>query len=246
MKVIEVADYQEMSKIAGEMILRQIEKKRNSVLGLATGSTPIGTYQHLIQAYRERRVSFAEVTTFNLDEYVGLDEKHPNSYHYFMRTELLDHIDIPDGLSHLPTVESIDLQSECEHYESLIVNVKGIDLQLLGIGVNGHIGFNEPGTSFSSRTHVVELTETTRRANVRFFNSIDEVPTHAVSMGIDTIMRSREIILLISGESKAEVLDRLLREDVTEEIPASILKRHNNVTLIADQAALSIYKTNRS
>lgn len=242
MKIVEAKDYQDMSRLAGEMLLAQITSKPNSVLGLATGSTPVGTYQYLIAAHREGKVSFQDVTTFNLDEYAGIDENDPNSYHYFMKAELLNHVDIPLDNSFLPDGMAADLQAECERYEALIAKYGGIDLQLLGIGVNGHIGFNEPGTPFSSQTQVVELTASTREANVRFFNSIDEVPTHAVTMGIDTILRSREIILLISGEAKAAVLDRLLREDVTEEIPASVLKQHGNVTLIADQAALSIYK----
>lgn len=246
MKVVEVADYQEMSRVAGEMILRQLDKKRDSVLGLATGSTPIGTYQYLIQAYRDGKVSFADVKTFNLDEYAGLADDHPNSYHYFMQQELLGHINIPAENSYIPTGETNDLDREAERYEALITEAGGIDLQLLGIGVNGHIGFNEPGTSFASKTQVVELAESTRQANVRFFNSIDEVPTHAVTMGIGTIMRSREIILLITGESKAAILDQLLRGGVSEDIPATVLKQHENVTLIADQAALSIYKPNQS
>lgn len=242
LKLVEAKDYKEMSRIAGEIVLARIKKKRDSVLGLATGSTPVGLYQYMIESYKSGSVRFKDVNTFNLDEYVGLHPSHPNSYHYFMRTELFDHVDIPHSHMHIQDGEAEDMETECVRYEELIAQTGGIDLQILGIGMNGHIGFNEPKTPFTSKTHVVQLTESTRLANQRFFDSLDAVPTHAITMGIDTIMRSREILLLISGKSKAEILSRLLRESITEDIPASILKSHPNVTLIADREALSLAK----
>lgn len=242
MKLIEAKDYTDMSNIAGEMILAQIQKKKNSVLGLATGSTPIGMYQYLIEAYKNGKGRYNEVTVFNLDEYVGMSPADPNSYHYFMRTELFDHIDVSSANLHIPNGEEQDIDKVCLDYEKLIVQKGGIDLQVLGIGMNGHVGFNEPNTPFTSKTHRVKLTESTRLANQRFFDSLDAVPTHALTMGINTIMCSREIILLVSGKSKAEILRQLLIGSVTEEVPASVLKNHSNVTLIADQEALSLMK----
>lgn len=237
MKLIEAHDYDELSRLAAELVQTQLERKPDSVLGLATGSTPVGMYQQLIAFNRNRKLH--DVTTFNLDEYVGLGRAHPNSYYYFMRTQLFDHLDIPDANIHIPNGEAADIHEECAAYEERIEQSGGIDLQVLGIGVNGHIGFNEPGTPFTTKTHVVELHESTRKANQRFFESLEAVPTHAVTMGIDTIMRSRRIVLLISGKAKAEALHRLLSGPVTEDMPASVLKNHPDVTVIADRGALS-------
>lgn len=238
MNLIKVKNYQEMSNEACRKVLKKMKEVERPVLGLATGSTPIGLYERLIEEYRNNRVSFKNVVTFNLDEYVGLTKDNPASYYFFMMEKLFDHIDIPPENIHIPNGVADDLHQECVRYEEMIREAGQIDLQILGIGLNGHIGFNEPGTKFTSRTHVVKLTESTRKANSRFFNSIDEVPTEAITMGIETIMESKEIILLVSGENKAETVARLLNGEVSEDFPASILHKHKNVTVIADEAAL--------
>ena len=241
MKLVKVKDYQEMSQKASSVLLELIAKKADPVLGLATGSTPIGMYQSLIKAYEQETVSFKHVKTFNLDEYVGLACQHPNSYHSFMNEKLFKHIDIDSGQTFIPDGTADDLVVECQKYEVQIRKAGQIDLQVLGLGLNGHIGFNEPGTSFSSRTHVINLMESTRLANARFFDSLDEVPTQAITMGINTIIESKLILLLVSGEKKAKALARLLNGEVSEEFPASILKRHPNVIIIADEAACREY-----
>jgi len=242
MRVIEVKDYREMSERAAAHILDYVNGMKSCTLGLATGGTPIGTYRSLVEAYRNKKVSFNHVYTVNLDEYVGLSAAHPNSYRFYMQENLFNHIDIPAEHTHIPNGMAADLAEECRRYEELIERLGGVDLQLLGIGINGHIGFNEPGTSFSSRTHLVKLTESTRSANARFFSNPEEVPTHAITMGIETIMRSREILLLAGGIKKAEILYKLFTEPVDEQIPASILQTHPNVTIIADSEALSRVK----
>lgn len=239
MKIIKVKDYQEMSEIAGDMVISKINGRAETVLGLATGSTPVGMYDYIIKKYRAKAVSFAHVRSFNLDEYAGLDKEDANSYTYYMKEKLFNHIDIPEEQTHLPNGTADDLQAECRVYENKIKDAGGIDLQILGIGLNGHIGFNEPGTPFTSRTHIVELDETTRKANARFFDSLEEVPTQALTMGIETIMESKEIILLVSGEGKKEAVTRLLNGEVSEAFPASILHKHSNVTIVADEAALA-------
>ncbi|MFT8322263.1 MAG: glucosamine-6-phosphate deaminase [Bacillus sp. (in: firmicutes)] len=242
MKLIEVEDYETMSRKAAEEVIEQVNKKPDSVLGLATGGTPTGMYRCLVKDHQKNLTSYEKIHTVNLDEYVGIPKISPQSYAYYMNEHLFDHINIRKEQINLPAVSLADDKKEGEKYEKLIASLGGIDLQVLGIGENGHIGFNEPGTSFSSKTGVVELTVSTREANARYFNSLEEVPTHAVSMGIATIMKSRKIVLLVSGKKKAEVLFKLLNEDVNEQLPASILKTHENVTIIADQDALSVIK----
>lgn len=239
MEIIKVANYEEMSEKACSIYVERLLNLKNPVLGLATGSTPEGLYKKLIEKQNQNEISFKNTISFNLDEYVGLDASNPNSYHYFMKDKLFNHIDIPAEQTHVPNGEVSDTEKECRDYEERIRKAGHIDLQLLGLGVNGHIGFNEPGTSFSSRTHIVELDESTRNANARFFPSIDEVPTKAITMGIETIMESKEILLLASGENKAEAVERLINGEVSEEFPASILQNHDNVIVIADEAALS-------
>ncbi|SOC43117.1 glucosamine-6-phosphate deaminase [Ureibacillus acetophenoni] len=239
MEIIRVKDYEEMSKTASSYILEKLKQLDAPVIGLATGSTPEGLYRLLVDENKKGNVSFKNVTTFNLDEYTNIEPTDPNSYHYFMNKHLLDHIDIPKNQIHLPNGNAEDLEAECQEYENKISEAGKIDLQVLGIGVNGHIGFNEPGTPFTSRTHIVTLDESTREANSRFFNSIDEVPTQAITMGIGTIMESSEILMLISGEQKADTLNRLLNGEVSEEFPASVLHKHSKVTVIADEAACS-------
>ncbi|MFI8494823.1 glucosamine-6-phosphate deaminase [Peribacillus butanolivorans] len=239
MNIIKVQDYKEMSQSAANIVIRKVKENSKIKLGLATGGTPKGTYDTLIEDHMQNNTSYENVTSFNLDEYIGLDSNDPNSYHYYMDQSLFAHININNEQTYLPNGTADNLDKECTRFDKMIETLGGIDLQILGIGQNGHIGFNEPGTSFSSGTHVVALEESTRQANARYFDSIDEVPTHAITMGIATIMKSKEILLLISGEEKAETLKKLIHGEITEEFPASILKKHNNVTIIADQKALS-------
>lgn len=238
MKIIKVKNYEEMSKEAALFMIERIRKSPNMTLGLATGGTPEGMYKNLIKDHLENGTSYSSITTFNLDEYLGLDGEHPNSYRYFMNEQLFNHINIPKFSTHVPRGNAETGQEECHLYEQMIKENGGIDLQVLGIGSNGHIGFNEPGTSFQSRTHLVELTPSTREANARYFEKAEEVPTHAITMGIETIMESKEILLLASGEGKMEAMRRLLQEKVCEDFPASILNKHENVAIIADEAAL--------
>ena len=240
MEFIKVKDYDAMSEAACSFLAERINRLENPVLGLATGSTPEGLYEKLIEKHKQGEVSFKNVKSFNLDEYVGLEKTDPNSYFYFMKDKLFEHVDISLDNVRVPNGVASDLQQECEAHEAAIKAAGGIDVQLLGIGANGHIGFNEPGTSFTSKTQVVDLDESTIQANSRFFDSIEEVPTQAISMGIETILNSKEILLLISGAGKAEALAKLLNGDVTEDLPASALKNHPNVTVIADEAAYSV------
>ncbi|MBY7144121.1 glucosamine-6-phosphate deaminase [Virgibacillus sp. NKC19-3] len=238
MEMIKTKTYDEMSKKGCSLLINKMQHLENPVLGLATGSTPEGLYAELIKKNQQHEVSFQNVSTFNLDEYVGLEKTDPNSYRYYMNQKLFKHIDIDSKNAHVPNGMAGDLQKECRDYEQLIREAKGADVQILGLGLNGHIGFNEPGTPFSSRTHVVELDESTRKANARFFTSINHVPTKAVTMGIETIMESKSIILFVSGEGKAEAVARLMNGDVSEAFPASILQKHEHVTIIGDEAAL--------
>lgn len=236
MELIEVKNHEEMSRKACDIISEKILKLSHPVLGLATGFTPKKVYEFLTA----KSISFKNVTTFNLDEYVGLSPEDPNSYRYYMNDIFFDHINIPKEQTHIPIGTARDLHQECLDYEKKIREAGGIDVQILGIGVNGHIGFNEPGTSFSSRTHVIELEESTRKANARFFDRMEDVPKQAITMGIETILESKEIILLVSGPKKAEAMERLLYGKVNEDFPASALRKHPNVKIIADQDALKL------
>lgn len=238
LKVIRAKDYEDMSRKAAEIMSDRLESLKNPVLGLATGSTPEGLYLNLIEKYKQQVISFKHVTTFNLDEYIGIKRENPNSYYHFMNEKLFKHVDIPEEQIHIPNGLASNLEQECREYEELIKGKGHIDLQLLGLGVNGHIGFNEPGTPFASRTNVVDLDESTRQSNARFFDSMDEVPMQAISMGTKTIMESGEVLLLASGEKKADAVARLINGEVSEDFPASILKNHKYATVIADEAAL--------
>lgn len=238
LRIIEAIDYEHMSSLAARYLIEKISTNPESILGLATGGTPEGTYKRLIEDYRTNGTSYKEITTYNLDEYVGFSPDNPNSYHAFMYKNLFSELDIQENNVHLPNGVAVDLVKECKAYEERIEETGGIDIQLLGMGSNGHIGFNEPGTSFEANTHLVELTQSTREANARFFEDIDDVPREAITMGIATIMRSKEILLLVSGETKRNALKELLNGDVRESFPASVLNRHPNVTIIADQKAL--------
>lgn len=241
MKLIRTENYAEMSVEAGKIIVDKIRSNPSLTLGFATGSTPKGIYNYLIQDHKANETSYHQVKSVNLDEYIGLKAQDPTSYHYFMRQNLFDHLDINEIHTHIPNGAAGDLEQECLRYEQLIKELGGVDLQLLGIGQNGHIGFNEPGTPFSSQTHIVTLARNTREANSRFFNSLDEVPTHAITMGIASILESKEILLLVSGEKKAEALLKFMNGEISEDFPASALKHHENVTIIADRDALKYF-----
>lgn len=242
MKIIEVEDYQQMSNRAAEFIIEKVIQNPSINLGLATGGTPIGTYKCLIEDHKKNGTSYQKVTTFNLDEYIGLSGDNKNSYRYFMNDQLFNYIDVDKAKTNIPNGIAVDFQEECSRYEDLIDTQGVVDLQILGIGSNGHIGFNEPGTSFGSKTHIVELADSTIQANARFFDRIEEVPTKAITMGISTIMKSKEILLLVSGEKKKEALFSLLNGEINERFPASVLKNHPCVTIIADKVATADLK----
>lgn len=237
MEFIKVKDYDEMSEKAAEMLVDRMKKLQQPIIGLATGSTPEGLYKLLIEKNKQGEVDFSNTITFNLDEYVSLDDDDPSSYHYFMNDKLFNHINIQKGNIHVPSGIADDMQKECEDYEAIIRDAGQVDVQLLGIGKNGHIGFNEPGTTFDSRTHLIDLDETTIESNARFFDSIDDVPTEAITMGIGTILDSKEILMIISGEGKQEAVKHLMSGEITEDVPASALHKHPNVTVIIDEAA---------
>ena len=234
-KIIKTKDYDEMSDRAADIVCVIVKEKPNCVLGLATGSSPVGLYQRMIQDHQDNGTSYAAVQTVNLDDYLGLGRNHPESYYSFMQKNLFSGIDIKPENTYLPE-DGEDRLGQCKKYED-ILNGFDIDLQLLGIGSNGHIGFNEPGTQFDSKTHVVDLDESTRRDNARFFDSIDEVPTQAITMGIASIMRAKQILIIASGENKAEAVKAMINGPVTTDVPASALQSHPNVTVIVDEAA---------
>ncbi len=232
----------EASVFASNIIAEQIKEKENTVLGLATGSTPIETYQNLIEKNKNKEISFEKVGTVNLDEYVGLHGDHEQSYRYFMNTNLFDHIDIAKEKTHVPLGDAEDLEKMCKEYEKLIQDLGGIDLQVLGIGNNGHIAFNEPDEQLYSETHVTDLTESTIEANKRFFESKDEVPRKAVTMGMSSILRAKHIIVLAFGASKADVVKRLEDAYLDPQCPVTFLKMHENVDIIVDKEAASKLK----
>ena len=234
MNIIQVNDYEEMSQEAAKVMLNTVQEKSHPVLGLATGSTPERLYELLTKAHQEDQVTFGHVQTFNLDEYIGLSKDDEQSYHYFMNEKLMGNIDIPNNQVHIPNGLVTDLEAECVAYEKKIQQAGNIDLQLLGLGMNGHIGFNEPGTSFDARTHIVQLDASTREANARFFENEADVPTQAITMGIGTILEAKQILLIVHGEKKADILRRVVSGEVTEDIPATALQRHDNVTIITD------------
>ena len=240
MKIIRAKDYDQMSRKAANIISAQVIMKPDCVLGLATGSSPLGIYRQLIDWYNKGDVDFSECYSVNLDEYVGLDITSDQSYVYFMHHNFFDSINIRADHTFIPNGKNTDIAAECERYDKQIASLGGIDLQLLGIGRNGHIGFNEPGAAFEKETHLVDLAESTIRANARFFTSIDEVPKQAYTMGIRTIMQAKKILVVVSGESKADIVSRAFFGPVTPEVPASILQMHPDVTVVCDEAALSM------
>lgn len=239
-KLIKARDYKDMSRKAANIISAQVILKPNSVLGLATGSTPIGTYETLAHWCEKGDLDFFEVKTVNLDEYVGLDGTNDQSYRYFMNEHLFNKVNIQMANTNVPNGANPDADAEAKRYHEVIESMGGIDLQLLGIGNNGHIGFNEPCDEFPLNTHKVELTESTIQANSRLFDSIDEVPRYAYTMGIGEIMTAKTVLILASGKAKAPIIKELLEGPVTPQVPASILKMHNNVILIADEDARSL------
>ena len=236
--VWKAADPASAGKISAEIVAKTIKEKPECLLGLATGSTPVPVYKELVVQYKKGNLDFSKVRTVNLDEYVGLSADHPQSYHYFMMNNLFFHINIDLQNTRIPDGMAKDLSAHCDQYEQQIMEWGGIDLQLLGIGLNGHIGFNEPASVFTRRTHVTNLTESTRKANQRFFNTLDEVPRQAITMGIGTIMDAHQILLVCTGVKKAEILERTFFGPIDPMVPASVLQFHQNVTVVADEAAL--------
>ena len=239
MRIYETANYEEMSRKAANILSAQVISKPDSVLGLATGSTPIGMYDQLVEWYNKGDVDFSEVKTVNLDEYKGLARDNDQSYYYFMHKHLFDRVNINPDNTNVPDGTQMDSEKECARYEKLIESMGGVDIQLLGIGRNGHIGFNEPDNCLAKTSHCVDLTESTIEAKKRFFASADDVPRRAYTMGIGTIMKARKILLIVNGEDKADALAKAVYGPVTPEVPASILQFHNDVVIVADQAALS-------
>ena len=237
MELIIAADYDEMSRLAADKIAAQLKAKPDCVLGLATGSTPIGLYAQLVADCKAGDISFADATTFNLDEYRGLAPDHNQSYRYFMQDNLFDHVDVDVARTHVPDGANPDAQAACDAYEAAIEEAGGIDLQLLGLGPNGHIGFNEPEDEFPKATHCVDLTESTIQANSRLFDSINDVPRQAYTMGIGTIMAARSVLVVVEGAHKAEIVKQAFFGPVTPQVPASILQFHPNATVIVDPAA---------
>lgn len=239
MNVIITENYEEMSKKAAEILISIVKNNPNAILGLATGSSPIGTYENMAKDYRENGTSYKNVRTVNLDEYVGLTADHDQSYAYFMRKNLFDKIDIDLKNTNLPCGSAADPQKECDRYNALLDTMKQ-DVQVLGLGSNGHIGFNEPNTPFASVTHLVDLTENTIKDNSRLFNSIDEVPRQALSMGIKNIMQAKSILMVVSGKNKAEAVKGMVKGEVTPALPASVLQLHPFVTIVCDKDAASL------
>ena len=237
METIVKENYKELSKFAAQFIADYIRKKPNTVLGLATGSTPLGTYQELINLHKEKKVDFSNVVTFNLDEYIGLSQEHPQSYHYFMKDNFFKHINIKPENYHLPDGMAEDIPKSCREYEEFTKKCGGIDIQLLGIGANGHIAFNEPGSSLGSRTRVKTLSEKTIKDNSRFFSSINEVPRYAITMGIGTIMESKILLLLASGNNKADAIAKTIEGPITSMVPATIVQLHPHATIVIDKEA---------
>ncbi|WP_394925219.1 glucosamine-6-phosphate deaminase [uncultured Robinsoniella sp.] len=239
MRIVKAKDYDDMSRKAANIISAQVIMKPDCVLGLATGSTPIGTYKQLIDWYTKGDLNFECVTSVNLDEYKGLGADSDQSYRYFMNTNLFNSINIRKERTFVPDGLEPDSDKACSMYNQIISDVGGIDLQLLGLGHNGHIGFNEPSDNFEKQTHCVDLTPSTIEANTRFFEKEEDVPRQAYTMGIQTIMQARKVLVVVSGADKAEILKKVVEGPITPQVPASILQLHNDVTIVADAAALS-------
>ena len=242
MVLIEAKDYNDMSRKAANIISAQVIMKPHAVLGLATGSTPVGAYKQLVEWYNKGDLDFANVTSVNLDEYKGLSPENDQSYRYFMNTNLFNHVNINKERTFVPNGLEPDSEKACREYDAVVEATGGVDLQLLGIGHNGHIGFNEPAKEFCKNTQCVDLTESTIEANKRFFEKEEDVPRQAYTMGIGTIMRAKKILLVASGEGKADIIAKAFTGPITPEVPASILQLHNDVTVVCDKAAMSKIK----
>ncbi len=242
MVIIKAKNYEEMSAKAANIIAAQVTMKPNCILGLATGSTPIGTYAKLVEKYKAAELDFAGVTSVNLDEYRGLPKENDQSYYYFMHDHLFSHINIDKRRTFLPDGTEPDAEKACNDYNDIIHSLGGIDLQLLGLGHNGHIGFNEPSDNFALETHCVDLTESTIKANQRFFDSYEDVPKQAYTMGIKTILQAKKVVVVVSGADKAEAVYKSFFGPVTPQVPASILQLHPDCIVVADEAALSMVK----
>lgn len=240
MRFIVTKDYNDMSRKAANIISAQIITKPNCVLGLATGSTPVGTYKQLVEWYNKGDLDFSEVSTVNLDEYKGLDHDNDQSYYYFMMNNLFKHVNIDLSKTHVPDGTEPDPEKACADYEKIVNEYGGADLQLLGLGHNGHIGFNEPADDFPKVTHCVDLTESTIKANARFFEKIEDVPTQAYTMGIGTIFKAKRILLIASGKDKAEIVKKAFCGPIDPRVPASILQLHPDVTIVLDEDAASL------
>lgn len=241
MKIIITKDYREMSEKAFEIMGAVVKNNPSAVIGLATGTTPIGLYKEMIKDHIQNGTSYKNIKTVNLDEYAGLDYSSDQSYVYFMRDNLFDHIDIDLKNTNIENGKAVDREAECERYTELLSRMQQ-DIQLLGLGSNGHIAFNEPNTPFGSTTHIVDLTENTIKDNSRLFKSIDEVPRQAFTMGIKNIMNAKKILILASGENKAKAVFDTVKGKVTEEVPASVLQLHPDCTLIVDEQAGKLIK----
>ncbi|MBS1456195.1 MAG: glucosamine-6-phosphate deaminase [Clostridia bacterium] len=241
MKVIVTKNYNEMSEKAFKIVEEVVVNNKNAVLGLATGSTPLGLYAEMIKDHKENGTSYKDVKTLNLDEYAGLDVTSDQSYVYFMRENLFKHIDIDLNNTHIENGKAVNRELECENYNKLIEELPR-DLQILGIGSNGHIAFNEPGTAFDSETHIVDLTESTIKDNSRLFEKVEDVPRQAFTMGLKNIMHAKKIVVLASGANKAKAVYGMLKGTVTETLPASVLQLHPDCTLIVDEAAYSLMR----
>ena len=237
MKILVCKDYEELSRKSAEIVVSQVNQKKDSVLGLATGGTPVGMYQELVKSYREGKVDFGKVITFNLDEYYGVDPKNVNSYHYYMNTNFFDHVNIDRKNINIPNGMSKDIEKECREYDEKIQSLGGIDLQILGVGLNGHIGFNEPAKELMSTTHITDLTKETINANARFFEDISQVPTKAITVGMATILRSKKIVVLINGKNKSKIFEKIIGKKITTQIPATLLQLHPDVTIVVDEQA---------
>jgi glucosamine-6-phosphate deaminase len=242
MEIIIAKDYDQLSRITAGIFRDQIIAKPNCVLGLATGGTPVGTYKELVRMHKNEGLDFSKVITFNLDEYVGLVQSHEQSYHYFMHENLFNHVNVNPENIHVPSGVARDFERYCEWYENEIKRAGGIDLQLLGIGGDGHIAFNEPGTSLTSRTHIVTLDEQTIKDNARFFDKAEDVPRFAITMGVGTIMEAKAIVLIANGAKKSDVVAAFIEGPITSQITSSALQLHPRVTVVLDEPAASKLK----
>ncbi len=242
MEIIIAKNYRELSRLAAEAVIRQIRRKPRTVLGLPTGHTPIELYHDLVAAYQTKKISFRYVSTFNLDEYVGLNQTDPRGYHSYMRKNLFSKVDLKPENEHILDGRASNVKKECARFEAQLRKVGGIDLLILGIGKDGHIGFNEPGSKINSKTRTVKLSESTRRANAKYFGSAAKVPRRALTMGIGTIMQAKKIILLAHGKEKAAIVKQALSGKISAKIPASFLRQHRNLIVILDKAAASKLK----